>query len=265
MSHNNFSVIYFSIFTPDTFQEKVKNKFIMNKTHTQQDSNMFNMKTSANESKTYLRKKSAPNDKSIHCKTVSNSYNTYPSKNANILFRDSITSTSQKEPKGKKRKISKKSYNILQGKLEPYKQYILEKREIEKIRERREIEKKYKMESIMQQDNKLLNDMKGKYEGYDIPKNQSKNGFLEKIIESKNYSKEKLKDFSRPVVNYSKNKYDFVVMDLLEDIKANRRKNIFEEDFNLKASTKYINFRSKAISFIKYLRHNPNYNYWIRK
>ena len=117
----------------------------------------------------------------------------------------------------------------------------------------------------MQQENKLLNEMKTKYEGYDFSKNQSKTGFLEKIIESKNYSKEKLKDFSRPVVSYSKNKYDLVVMELIEDIKANRRKNIFEEDFNIKTSTKYNNFRSKAISFIKYLRHNPNYNYWIRK
>ena len=200
---------------------------------------------------------------SIKWNLVSNSYNEYPSKNANILFRDSITSSVPQ--KDNRRKISKKKFNIIQGKLEPYKQYILEKREIEKIREKREIEKKYKMESIMQQENRLLNEMKSKYEGYDFSKNQSKTGFLEKIIESKNYSKEKLKDFSRPVVNYSKNKYDLVVMELIEDIKANRRKNIFEEDFNIKASTKYNNFRSKAISFIKYLRHNPNYNYWIRK
>jgi hypothetical protein len=263
MSHNNFSVIYFSIFTPDTFQEKVKNKFIINKAHNQQDNKQFNMKTSANDSKIHLRKKSLPNDKSFHCKTVSNSYNEYPSKNANILFRDSITSSVPQ--KDNRRKISKKKFNIIQGKLEPYKQYILEKREIEKIREKREIEKKYKMESIMQQENRLLNEMKSKYEGYDFSKNQSKTGFLEKIIESKNYSKEKLKDFSRPAVNYSKNKYDFVVMELFEDIKANRRKNIFEEDFDIKTSTKYNNFRSKAISFIKYLRHNPNYNYWIRK
>jgi len=262
MSHNNFSVIYFSIFTPDTFQEKVKNKFILNKTHNQQDNNTLNMKTSINESKIYLRKKSAPNDKSIRCKTVSNSYNTYPTKNANILFRDSITSAASKDSK---KKISKKNYNIIQGKVEPYKQYILEKREIEKIREKREIEKKYKMESIMQQENKLLNDMKAKYEGFDFSKNQSKTGFLEKIIQSKNYSKEKLKDFSRPMINYNTNKYDYVVMDLIEDIKNNRRKNIFEEDFNIKTLTKYNNFRSKAISFIKYLRHNPNYNYWIRK
>ena len=263
MSHNNFSVIYFSIFTPDIFQEKVKNKFIINKTHNQQDNKSFNMKTSVNESKINLRKKSVPNDKLYHCKTVSNSYNTYPTKNANILFRDSITSSVP--PIENKRKISKKKYSIIQGKLEPYKQYILEKREIEKVREKREIEKKYKMESIMQQDNKLLNEMKAKYEGLDFSKNQSKTGFLEKIIESKNYSKEKLKDFSRPVINYSKNKYDFVVMELFEDIKANRRKNIFEEDFDIKTSTKYNNFRSKAISFIKYLRHNPNYNYFIRK
>ena len=54
-------------------------------------------------------------------------------------------------------------------------------------------------------------------------------------------------------------------MDLLEDIKANRRKNLFEEDFGLKSSSKYNCFRAQASSFIKSLRHNPNYNYWIRK
>ena len=59
--------------------------------------------------------------------------------------------------------------------------------------------------------------------------------------------------------------YKLIDIELLEEIKANKRKNIFEEDFDLKTSTKYNSFRVKAISFIKSLRHNPNYNYWIRK
>ena len=89
---------------------------------------------------------------------------------------------------------------------------------------------------------------------------------MDKYIESKNYSKEKTNNsYGKVSVNYRKNKYQFVDMDLLEDIKANKRKNVFEEDFDLKTSTKYNSFRLQAASFIKSLRHNPNYNYWIRK
>ena len=88
---------------------------------------------------------------------------------------------------------------------------------------------------------------------------------MDKYIESKNYSKEKIKNFyGRAVVNYRKNNYKYIDVELIEDLKQNKRKNIFEEDFDLKSSSKYNSFRIQAVSFIKSLRRNPNYNYWIR-
>ena len=67
------------------------------------------------------------------------------------------------------------------------------------------------------------------------------------------------------ISNYKQNIYKYIDIELLEEIKSNKRKNIFEEDFDVRSSNKYNSFRTKAVSFIKSLRHNPNYNYWIRK
>ena len=51
-------------------------------------------------------------------------------------------------------------------------------------------------------------------------------GFMDKCIESKNFSKEKTKIFFiRPVPHYGKNKYISTDVDLVEDIKSNKRKN----------------------------------------
>ena len=137
---------------------------------------------------------------------------------------------------------------------------------MEENRKRREIEKKYIIESRKLQELKIINDIKTKYEGYDFSRQEAKVGFLDKYIKSKNKKKKKIKDFyGRAAINSRKNTFQCIDMNLLEDIKSNKKKNIFDEDFDLKTSTKYSSFRLKAVSFIKSLRHNPNYNYWIRK
>ena len=256
MSNNNkFSVIYFSVFTPNIFQTKIKNQFIKEK---EPKRSFCNFKTTNNILIKKIRANSNKDIKPHICKTTSNL------KNKNIeLFRDFI---SLKPYKKKKKKYKLTNGVIRPGSAEPYKQYILEKREIEENKKRREIEKKYIIESKIQQEMKALNDIKTKYEGYDFSRQEEKVGFMDKYIESKNYSKEKTKSFFvRPVSLYGKNKYHYIDVELVEDIKSNKRKNVFEEDFDVKTSSKYNLFRVKAVSFIKSLRHNPNYNYWIRK
>ena len=260
MSNNNkFSVIYFSIFTPEIFQTKLNNQFIKEK---ETKKSFSNFKTTNNILIKKIKANSITNKKPLFCKTTANI------KNKNVLvFRDFISLKQNKKKKNK----PKTKYKIIQsigrpGSAEPYKQYILEKKEIEENRKRREIEKKYVIESRKKEEFKLLNDIKTKYEGYDFSRQEAKVGFMDKYIESKNYSKEKIKNFyGRSVVNYRKNNYKYIDVELVEDLKQNKRKNIFEEDFDLKSSSKYNSFRIQAVSFIKSLRRNPNYNYWIRK
>ena len=263
MSNNsNFSVIYFSVFTPEILESKVKNNFMKNRPKR----NFINFKTSNNILINRVKVYSSTNLKPFFCKTTSNIQKNYQSKKDVLLFRDFITLQSNKS---KKKKNSKNNYGSIGrvGSVEPYKQYIIEKRELEENKKRREIEKKYIIESRKLHEMRLINDIKNKYDGYDFSRQESKVGFLDKYIESKNYSKEKTKNFygRTSAINTRKNNYQYIDMDLLEDIKSNKRKNIFEEDFDLKSSTKYNSFRVKAVSFIKSLRHNPNYNYWIRK
>ena len=249
---NNFSVSYFSIFTGDILHSKIKNQFI---------SNIEAKKCYSDfkESNNILIKKIRPKSSSyIKCKT--NSY----SKKTNLKFFKDFIDPKKLKNKQRKNSLTQEIRKI--NSVEPYKQYILEKREIEENKKRREIEKKYINESRKQQELKILYDQKMKNEGYDFSRQEAKVGFLDKYIESKNYTKEKTKNFNAGrVFNYKKNKYQYIDIDLLEEIKANKRKNIFEEDFDLKTDTKYNSFRIKAVSFIKSLRHNPNYNYWIRK
>lgn len=259
MSNNNinFSAIYFSIFTPKNFQIEIKNQSMKDK---EPKNNYTSFKTMNNILFKKINSKSRQKVRPMICKTTGN----LKSENL-LLFRNYITL--KKNQKKKAKRINKKIKSFDRPwSSEPYKQYILEKREIEANRKRRDIEKKYIIESKRLQELKLLNDIKTKYEGYDFSRQQKKIGFLDKYIESKNYSKEKIKEFFvRPVSNFRKNSYHYFDTELLEDIKTNKRKNVFEEDFDVKSSSKYNAFREKAVSFIKFLRHNPNYNYWIRK
>ena len=265
MSNNfNFSVIYFSAFTPKILESRVKNNFINNK-------NLKNTLNNLNTNNICVKRFKVLSSRTLKphlCKTTCNTPKNYISNKNVSAFRDCITLQSNDNiniKKGKKKSRNKHGIGRT-GALEPYKQYIIEKRELEENRKRREIEKKYIIESKKQQELKLMNDIKTKYEGYDFSRQEAKVGFLDKYIESKNYSKEKIKDFfGRTQINTRKNNFQYLNMYILEDIKSNKKKNIFDEDFDLKSSTKYYAFRLKAVSFIKSLRHNPNYNYWIRK
>lgn len=254
--NNDFSTIQFSIFSPETFQLRVKNNIVINKPTS---NNIATINSTINDSSKNLVPDYNNNIRSTNYRT--SSIQNKPTKKI-ILFRDIVTKTPEKP---KKKKYIKAKYSLTQGKIEPYKQYILEKRELENIKKRREIEKKYIIESKLQQDLKLLGDIKSKYEGYDFSKQQNKVGYLDKYLESKNYSKEKIKGFPRPSTAYRKNKYEYIDMDLLQDLKSNKKRNVFEEDFDIKNLTKYNIFRTSLVSFIKSLRSNQNYNYWIGK
>ena len=179
--NNNFSTVYFSIFTPNIFHTKIRNQFIKMKSPKK---NFYNFKTTNNILIKKIETNFNKNSKPLIFKTSTNL------KSKNILsFRDFASGNSNIKNKEKKKK-----YHLIHnfgrpGSAEPYKQYILEKREIEENRKRREIKKKYIIDSKRNQELKILNDMKTKYEGYDFSRQEKKVGFMDKYMESKNYSK----------------------------------------------------------------------------
>ena len=241
------SVTYFSVFSPEIFHTEVKNTFLSQK------SNKFNSILKQKIIQEQTKIKTETNNfnnktKTTYFKTTSNYFNTNTSNNINI--RDIITSKKRKILKLSKKKNKYTISHFLNEKIQPYKQYLLEKRQYENIKKEKN---RYKSNfgnkndlSTFQPNNKIKGINFATQKGYS---------------ELKNYSKNKINNKTRPIVMTKRNKYDEVDLTLLEDIKAGKRKNVFDENFYIKSILRYDKFRQSAISFMKFLNENPNYNY----
>lgn len=249
------SVTYFSVFSPNIFQTEVKNMFLLNRRGI--FNSILKKKLIQEQSKTKTENNTTLNNKtkSTYFKTTSNyNFNTNTSNNNNI--RDIITSKKRyilKSTKKKNKYITSHFYN---EKIQPYKQYLLEKRQYENIKKEKD---RYNLES------KKKNDLSPFQRGNKIKginfATQKGFGFFVQNVESKNYNKNKINNYRRPIAMIRRNKYDEVDLSLLEDIKNGKRKNVFDENFDVKSLLRYNKFRHSAISFMKLLDDNPNYNY----
>lgn len=249
------SVIYFSVFSPEIFQTEVKNIFLSNRSGIFKS--LLKKKLNQEQSKTKTENNTTNNNKtkSTYFRTTSNyNLNTNTSNN-NINIRDIISSKKRqiiKTPKKKNKYIT--SY-FINEKIQPYKQYLLEKRQYENIKKEKD---RYNLESKNKNESPFL--PKNKIKGINFA-TQKGFGFFDQYVESKNYSKNKINNNRRPIVMIRRNKYDEIDLSLLEDIKNGKRKNVFDENFGVKSLLRYNKFRLKAISFMKLLDDNPNYNY----
>ena len=238
------SVTYFSIFSPDFFQLEIKNEFISKR------KKLFEKKFKRNLSP----KNQLPteNEKNTHYKTTSNIYTNNHKEN----MRDLITAKKRFNPK---KLLKKPKYNLSQAlkeKIQPYKQYILEKRQYENIKNERN---KYKFRLKSKKELLALPD-KSKIRGVNFAK-QKGFGFFDQYVESKNYSKEKINHNKKPVFMVKRNKFDELDFVVLEDIKNKKKTSVFEEDFDIKNYLRYDKFRQNTMAFLKFLDENPNYNY----
>lgn len=252
------SITFFSVFFPEIFHTKVKNKFITDR-------------------KSFLspkqkQKKLPENLNTEYCTTNSDSIyktkikyyrtsedirtnDTNIDNNKNI--RDIISS--KRKTKLKIKSANKKPkyslYQALGEKIQPYKQYLIERRELEKIKK----EKIRYKNDLNNKKNLSTVPPKNKIKGVNFA-TQKGFGFFDQYVESKNYSKEKIK-YKKPVIIIKRNKFDDFDKDLFEDIRTGKRKNIFEEKFDVKSVLKYAKLRQSAFGFLKYLNENPNFNF----
>lgn len=246
------SVTFFSIFSPEIFQVEVKNKFLS------QRKKLFNKNPKNNLLSTQLNTGDYIDNKTkaTYYKTTTNINNKF---NKNENLRDIIAS--KRKPKLKLlRKIPKQEEEFLSqtmgAKILPYKQYILEKRQLENIKKEKNILKL----ALLNKKYSEASPDKSKIKGINFAK-QKGFSFFEENAESKNYSKQKNNNDRRPIFIVRRSKFNEFDLSLLEDIKNNKRKNVFEENFGVKSYLRYDKFRQQTMSFMKFLRENPNYNY----
>ena len=237
------SVTYFSIFSPDIFHTEIKNTFLLER------GKLFDFRKIEQiltEETKYMNNTNTK-FKTKYFKTTNN-FNTNSDKNYKNI-RDLILSKRKNNFNNKKKYLLSQALN---AKIPPYKQYLLEKKEIENIKK---IKLNYKQSRNKEE--KILTPNK-----YIKSSNfSSKKGYFSEYIESKNYSKDKTRNSRLPINTFKRDKYHDVDLGLIEEYKQNKRKNIFEEDFNVKTALRYAKFRQDAMSFIKLLRDNPDYNY----
>ena len=238
------SVTYFSIFSPDFFKVDVENEFISKR-----------KKLFIKKQKNDLSHKNQllqENEKISHYKTTSNLHRN--SRNEN--FRALVTEKKSFNPK---KLLKKPKYNLSQAlkeKIQPYKQYIQEKRQLENIKKERS---KNKFVLRNKKDLLALPD-KSKIRGVNFAK-QKGFGFFDQYIESKNYSKEKINHNKKSAFMVKRNKFDEIDFVVLEDIKNNKKTSVFEEEFDIKNYLRYDKFRQNTMAFLKFLDESPNYNY----
>ena len=240
------SVTYFSLFSPETFQIEVKNKFIQRK--------LFGLKQKNNLSQNHQ----LITENNSNNKTRTTYYKTATNFNINTNdenIRDIISTKRMiKKIKPKAKYILSQALN---EKTQPYKQYLLEKRQLENIKNEKN---RYKLFISRNKKDLFALPDKSKIKGVYFSK-QKGFGFFDQIAESKNYSKDKINNNRKPAFMVRRSKYDEFDLTILDDIKANKRKNIFEENFGIKYYLKYDKFRHNAMSFLKYLNEDPNYNF----
>ena len=244
------SVTYFSVFSPEPFQVELKNKFLLER------KKLFRLNPQKNLSPSHQL---TTENSSIN-KTKTTYYRTTVNFNTNTNYENIRDLISTKRIL-KLKKFKKNPKNILsqalKEKVQPYKQYILEKRELENMKKEKS---RYKYMLRNKKDLLALPD-KSKIKGVYFSK-QKGFGFLDQYLESKNYSKGKISNtYRRPAFMIRRNKYDDFDLSILDDITSNKRKNVFEENFGVKSYSRYDKLRQNAMSFLKYLNNDPNYNF----
>lgn len=244
------SVTYFSVFSPDIFQIELKNRFLSAR------KNYFdNRRKNKN-----LHNEQITTDNNIYntrnYNKTSTNYNTTTNIN-NTNIRDLISAKRKSKLKKDKKNFQQKYIlsQALMDKIQPYKQYLLEKNKIENIKKEKI---RYKLMLRNKKDLLVLPD-KSKIKGINFAK-QKGFGFFEQYAESKNYSNEKI-NIKRPTFLIRRSKYEDFNLDLFEDIKNNKRKKVFEENFSINSYLRYDKLRQNAISFLKFLDESPNFNY----
>ena len=255
------SITFFSVFFPEIFHTEIKNQFITDKQRLlspKQNPKKLPEKLNTECCKTNFNNNSIFNKKTKYFRTSENisTYNT----NLNINYNDTknIRRITPSKPKLKSRNKKPKYslYQAINEKIQPYKQYLIERRQLEKIKKEKA---RYKNELMLKKKELLTLPPKNKIKGINFA-TQKGFGFLDQYVESKNYSKEKIKN-KKPVFIIKRKKFDEFDMELFEDIKNGKRKNVFEEKYDIKSFLRYDRLKQSAFGFLKYLNENPNFNY----
>ena len=258
------SITFFSVFSPNIFQVEIKNNFLPERNNLlSAKSKQKNLLEKLNtEHNLYTSNKNIiSKPKTKYFRTSGNLNTNYTNINTNIgnnsNIRDIISSKEKTKLKlkstNKKHKYS--LYQALGEKVQPYKQYLIEKRRLEKIKKEKI---RYKNELKKQKDLSAL-PPKHKIKGINFA-TQKGFGFFDQYAESKNYRKEKIKN-KKPVFIIKRKKFDEFDANLFEDIKSGKRKNVFEEKFDVKSLLRYGKLRQSAFGFLKYLNDSPIFNF----
>jgi len=176
------------------------------------------------------------------------------------LNKESFRNSSVKKPQ--RNKICKNINNGIKNKklyLSAYKEYLSEKHKIEFDKKVKEIEMNYAIESRKQQQMKMENDIRNKFQGYDFSKQKERGFFLSEYLKSKQYTKEEVKKKKRGEGNIL-NEFDYQNCIKRLNFEMNEKKYIFLDN-NFVPRIHYSNFNIRIRNFLKNLRKNPNYNY----
>ena len=253
------SITFFSIFFPEIFHTEVKNKFITDKQRLlspKQKQKNLPEKLNTEYCKTNINNNNISifKTKTKYFRTSENISTNNTNINNNKNVRDIISQKKKLKSENKKKNYS--LYQAFNEKIQPYKQYLKERRQLEKIKKEKI---RYKNELMIKKKELLTLPPKNKIKGINFA-TQKGFGFFDQYVESKNYSKEKIKN-KKPVLIIKRKKFDEFDNELFEDIKSGKRKNVFEEKFDIKSFLRYERLKQSAFGFLKYLNENPNFNF----
>ena len=155
----------------------------------------------------------------------------------------------------------KKIYKSQRCYVEPYKKYLFEKNKIEKNKRAKEIEMNYIIESKKQQQLKLENDIRNKYQGLDFSRQKKREFFLEKYLKSKEYTKKEEKKKNDDDNLYRQLDTKYLLKKL--NFEMNEKKYLFHENNEIMPRVRYSSFSIKLKDFLWNLKENPNYNILI--
>ena len=156
--------------------------------------------------------------------------------------------------------FKKIKYNIQKGNMEPYKKYLNEKNKIELNKKAKEREIKYFIEAKKQQELKMENNIRLKYQGLDFSRQKKREFFLAKYLKSKQYKKKEKK-----VKNNEEEKNIFKQLDYQHlkerlNFEINERKYMFLDNNEFVPRARYANFNERFKSFLRNLKESPNLN-----
>ena len=281
MKNANYSIFLFSTLTPKVIVSSVKNK-TTNKKYNNLPLGSFDNFYSTSKKKNFdyrtlnasrtgiNRIKDMANISRSATLTTKNktisAYNNFLKKSKNrledkISYKNFVIIPNQRLKSSKSLK-SNLLYKATTIHVEPYKQYLIEKNEIESVKNAKETEMKYYLESKRQQQLKRLHEIKTKYQGYDFSRQKSRESFLEILMKSKNYKKTTRKSH----IKIKKNDNDNALLNNpAEEVGIhklyNERKYLFSGNCELQPQVKYALYNDQLQTFYSSLADNPDYNF----